>query len=67
MSCHHILGGGLAELDVANWVFERRQLRARPAWESVLADLGVSEFELLAVRVPVDVDVGDTHGDGWDV
>jgi hypothetical protein len=70
VSSHHVLGGWLAELDVADGVLERGELGAWTAWDAVLADLCMPELELFAVRVAVDVDVGDAHcecGCVWDV
>ena len=41
--------------------------RAGPVRETILASGKLTELNLSPVRVAVDVDVGYTHGDGWNV
>lgn len=63
----HELSGWLAPLDFSNGVFECGRFGAWTAWESILADGGLTELLSSTIWVEVDVDVGDTHGGGWNV
>lgn len=64
---HDELGGGLAELDVADWILEDGKFLAGTAGLPVLADGRLSEFDLATVWVAVDVNVGDAHCCGGNV
>lgn len=59
--CHYELGGELAELDFSDGIRQRGMLLTWTPSAAVLAVLSFLEGELLAVRVAVDVDVGDAH------
>jgi hypothetical protein len=70
LSYYHVLCCGFSELDVTDWILERRKLGTWSTWSSILTDLGMAKLKLLAVRVPVDVNVCDAHcecgsGDRW--
>lgn len=54
-------------MDVSDWVFEDGKLLAWSAWLPILANRGLSEFDLPPVRVAVNINVGDAHCCGWDV
>lgn len=64
MSGHHVFCCWFTKLDLADWILEGGQLLAWTAGLTVLAKRCLTELDVLAVWVTVDIDVGDAHCDG---
>lgn len=67
MGTHHVFSGWFSKSDLADRVLEDGQLLAWTAWLAILAVGHLAEFDVFAVGVLVDINVGDTHCDCWNV